>query len=242
MGDPTGGVVLLYTREVDQDQDLLAQYLTSKGRPGWGGSILTLCEEPYDQLLGPYGVDGLGNIVTCWKDWRDHDNPSIYAQYFTFDGEILWSAPGEAMSTVDSRKSTPGIVVRPAGGAIAFWTDDRNGAWDLYCDALNEWGPVSSHPKKRRRPGLLEARPNPFNPRTTVAFELTEPALVNLQVFDLSGRRVRTLLSGESYVSGTHEAVWDGTDDAGRQVASGTYLCRLQAGAFSQTNRVMLIR
>jgi hypothetical protein len=69
--------------------------------------------------------------------------------------------------------------------------------------------------------------PNPFNPRTTLRFELTAGATVELAVFDVSGRRIATLAAGHR-ATGRHEAVWQGRDDDGRSVPSGVYLARLR--------------
>jgi len=69
--------------------------------------------------------------------------------------------------------------------------------------------------------------PNPFNPRTTLRFELTAGATVELAVFDVSGRRIATLAAGHR-AAGRHEAVWQGRDDDGRSVPSGVYLARLR--------------
>lgn len=88
----------------------------------------------------------------------------------------------------------------------------------------------------------LSNYPNPFNPRTTLRFELAVAGRVELAVYDLQGRLVRTLLSG-MVAAGRHEAVWDGRDDAGRALASGTYLARAQLpGGGAATRKVALVR
>jgi hypothetical protein len=87
---------------------------------------------------------------------------------------------------------------------------------------------------------LREVRPNPFNPRTTVAFDLARTGPVVLAVHDPRGARVCTLVDRE-LPAGRHEAVWDGRDDNGRRVASGVYLARLTAaGVRDMTKMVML--
>ncbi len=73
----------------------------------------------------------------------------------------------------------------------------------------------------------LRLAPNPFNPLTTIAFTLSRPGHVSLQIFDCQGRLVHTLLDGDR-AAGTQRIVWRGHDDQGNQVASGTYLYRLQ--------------
>lgn len=83
--------------------------------------------------------------------------------------------------------------------------------------------------------------PNPFNPMTTVSFDLPQSSRVDLSVFDLRGRRLATLIA-DDLTAGSHSATWRGTDQQGRAVASGVYLIRLQAGNEAATRRVSLIR
>lgn len=73
---------------------------------------------------------------------------------------------------------------------------------------------------------LLPPRPNPFNPSTRIAFSLPEPGQTRIELFDARGRRVRLLAEGPR-AAGEHAVAWDGTDDAGRRLAAGTYLVRL---------------
>jgi hypothetical protein len=75
----------------------------------------------------------------------------------------------------------------------------------------------------------LTSYPNPFNPSTSIAFELPAAASVELAIYDLSGRRLRGLLADEHYPAGRHALSWDGRDDAGRALSSGIYFCRLRA-------------
>ena len=84
--------------------------------------------------------------------------------------------------------------------------------------------------------------PNPFNPKTVIRYDLPAPASVNLRVYDLAGRLVRVLLAEEARQAGRHEATWDGRNDAGRAAASGLYLYRLEAGGFTATKRMTLLK
>ena len=88
---------------------------------------------------------------------------------------------------------------------------------------------------------LQPAYPNPFNPQTTIAFDLPEPQGVRLAVFDVRGRRVRVLVD-EAMSAGSHTVVWDGTDGQGRRLASGVYLYRIQAGPLNETRRMLLVK
>jgi len=83
--------------------------------------------------------------------------------------------------------------------------------------------------------------PNPFNPSTTIAFTLREAGEVTLAVYDATGRRVRTLVSGRREAR-SYDVAWDGRDDAGTRVASGVYFYRLTAGSFTQTKKMVLLK
>ena len=106
---------------------------------------------------------------------------------------------------------------------------------DPVCDPSAVPGPVGVAT-------LGDAYPNPFNPHTTIAFEIPRPEVVSLRVFDLSGHVVRNLMVSESRTSGRHELVWNGRDDAGKRAASGAYFFRLEAGVFGETKRMVLIK
>jgi hypothetical protein len=88
---------------------------------------------------------------------------------------------------------------------------------------------------------LLGAVPNPFNPQTTIHFNLPQSAHADLRLYDVQGRLVRTLVS-EQRPGGLNEARWDGRDQSGRAVASGTYFARLQAGGRHSVKSLVLVR
>jgi hypothetical protein len=87
----------------------------------------------------------------------------------------------------------------------------------------------------------LVARPNPFNPETTLHFELEKAGPVSLRVFDLHGRLVRTVLQ-EMRPAGPGEAAWRGADDRGRPVASGIYLGVLETAEGRATTKLAVIK
>ena len=91
------------------------------------------------------------------------------------------------------------------------------------------------------RLALEQNYPNPFNPTTTIAFSLPAAGKVKLQVFDVRGRLVRTLLD-EQRAAGAHTVIWNGRDQQGAAAASGMYLYRLQAGGQTQQRPMMLLK
>jgi flagellar hook assembly protein FlgD len=88
---------------------------------------------------------------------------------------------------------------------------------------------------------LEQNYPNPFNPTTTIRFSTREPADVELTIYDLLGRKVKTLLN-ENLNAGTHSAVWDGKNKAGQSVSSAIYFYRMKYKGNVQTMRMVLMR
>jgi len=85
--------------------------------------------------------------------------------------------------------------------------------------------------------------PNPFNPTTTISYELPQNTDVEMAIYDVSGRLVRSLLPRQEQAAGTYTVTWDGRNEAGATVASGMYLYRMSTGAgFSETRRMVLIK
>lgn len=102
--------------------------------------------------------------------------------------------------------------------------------------------PSDSPGLTRDRFALHAAVPNPFNPQTTIAFDLPASGEVRLAVYDVAGRLVRRLVDGEVRSAGRHEEIWDGRDAGGRTVAAGTYFYRLEAGGFADTRSMTLVK
>ena len=94
---------------------------------------------------------------------------------------------------------------------------------------------------KPLRDQLYGARPNPFNAHTEIRFDLAAAGTIELTIYDAQGRRVRTLESGE-WAAGPHRSIWDGTDSAGRTVASGVYYASLETGRERLVQRMVLVK
>ena len=83
--------------------------------------------------------------------------------------------------------------------------------------------------------------PNPFNPSTTIAFANSQTAPVKLEIFNLKGQRVKTLVD-DTLPAGNHRVTWNGKDDAGRSVSSGVYMYRLTGPDYRKTLKMMLLK
>ena len=88
---------------------------------------------------------------------------------------------------------------------------------------------------------FMSVGPNPFNPTISIRFGLSHASKVDVSVYDLKGRRIRRIVD-EYRPAGTHRVAWDGHDGSGRQVASGVYLLRMNAGEVRFTRQVVLVK
>jgi hypothetical protein len=92
------------------------------------------------------------------------------------------------------------------------------------------------------RPALLSQNvPNPFNPMTTISFNLPVAGQATLVIYDVAGNRIRTLVN-QDLEAGDHHAIWRGADDDGRQVSSGIYFYQLDSGSVHEVKRMTLVR
>ena len=206
---------------------------------------------------------------SIWLD-RRHD-PANYTWHCylsqSFDGGITWSAnqqvSTEASSPADAKALPAGekrgerrvpapdeADVRAGligeyigiacwdGYATPVWTDTRNGHQDTY----GGWHAVTDvGPGEEPTVTMLRSGPNPASGSMTLQFVVPEDGRVSLEVFDLAGRRVRTLVD-RNLRHGSHAFVWNGTDQAGRNVAAGAYLVHLRAPGVSTTRTVAVSR
>lgn len=90
--------------------------------------------------------------------------------------------------------------------------------------------------------GLVSNFPNPFNPTTTIEFTLPEQATIKVEVFDILGRKVSTLVNNQELNAGQQRLVWNGKNDSGVQMVSGTYIFRISSDKLSVSRKMMLLK
>jgi len=89
---------------------------------------------------------------------------------------------------------------------------------------------------------LRQNFPNPFNPETTLSFDLKDDSVVTLKIYDMTGQVVRTLVNGQSFVAGAYQILWDAKNNNGQKVSSGVYLYQLKTGKFTSLKKMTLVR
>lgn len=126
------------------------------------------------------------------------------------------------------------FVVHRSAGSINWYIDDV---------LLHSWEPVDVYEHQILPAAfLLEPNyPNPFNPTTTINYAIPKRAEVKLTVYDIRGQEV-TILSESDKPPGNYEIQWDGKDHSGNQVSTGVYLCRLEAGSYIKTIKMVYLK
>jgi flagellar hook assembly protein FlgD len=84
--------------------------------------------------------------------------------------------------------------------------------------------------------------PNPFNPSTSIEYEVSESGFVSLKIYNVAGQLVKTLMDGQQAAGQVHEATWNGLDDAGQPVSSGVYFYKLTSKGFVKTRKMVLLK
>ena len=89
---------------------------------------------------------------------------------------------------------------------------------------------------------LSQNFPNPFNPSTKIRFSIPNMENVNLNIYDVHGRLIRTIINNTSYNAGTYDVNWDGRNEWGELVSSGIYFSKITAGKFTETKKMSLVK
>jgi hypothetical protein len=249
--DGSGGMVVVWDDYRNGPlRDLYAQHMRSNGAraPGWPATGAVVCNAPGHQAAPRILSDGAGGAVVTWYDFRGGNDTDIYAERLTANGGVAsgWATNGTALCVATGDQQTPTAVPDGSGGAVVIWTDRRSGTdYDIYAQLITGTGQVAPPVDVPVTAGpaffLLAPRPNPASGPTTFVFGLPEARVVEVRIFDLAGRTVRTLADSRPFPSGVRHLTWDGCDQSGRRAAAGVYLVRLRAGDEMQVRRLVKI-
>ncbi len=204
--------------------------------------------------------DGSWDDAQVWFPFVVKDGDTYHMWYSGSDGSVgrigyAWSEDGISWHPVDEN---PVLVPGDPGSwddlgvneACVMKRDDSFVMWyQGYGDpGIADVGYATEAPTGvlvdalRRGIGSHRNVPNPFNPQTTIQYDLSRQATVTLSIFDLAGHLVRTLVEGEEKPAGSHAATWTGRNSYGQSMPSGTYVYRLEAEGYSESKSMSLIR
>ena len=253
------------------DWGILAQQVDSNGVCLWGAEGVLVATTDVGMTIPVIAPDGVGGALLAWNnDPRSFLSSASFGQRFiprvALDVTITSDPPGLEIIIDGETHDSPHMLQLPPGTDIEIgtitpqrdkgtyyyflmWSDggdtthvvtipDTNVTYtaiftdDITGDEVEPVPLVNS---------LHQNHPNPFNPNTTISFNLRERGHASLAVYDVAGRLVRVLIDGVKE-AGPHDVNWDGKDNTGRGVASGVYFYRLEAGSFTETKKMVLLR
>jgi uncharacterized delta-60 repeat protein len=232
---PSGDVVVAGKTWHPDGHRIAVRRLSSAGQVLWTRFELA----GYAQAVGrDLAVDAAGNAYVTGYGYDANNREDWITARYSPTGEqdwlVTWAAP-EGRSDIATQIGVTGSRVHVVGRVWRGYEPYYDVVAVQYDQDTATPAPASVSPVR-----WLGAHPNPFNPTTRLHFALDAPGPVELVVHDLRGRRVATLVDGPR-PAGEQSVGWRGRDDAGRPVASGTYLLCLRAGGTVHTSKVTLV-
>ena len=242
--DNRGGVVVSGTTDgLDGGQDFITMKYSSAGVLQWtniyGGAGLG------DDQLQSMTRDGTGAIYVTGQSLSESGSFDYTTLKYSEAGEQLWEKhfTGNGYSYDD-----PSDIVVDSHGTVWVTGSSHymllgNFDWShvITIQYLQNLYPVSVVTELPNTFSLEQNYPNPFNPETTLQFDIPEAQDVSLVIYNLQGQEVVTLDAGYKS-AGRYNIEWDASDQHGELVSTGVYFCRLTAGEFSQTIKMLYLK
>jgi len=237
--DGQGGFVIAWKDGQYGEYSVYAQCFAADGSPvgdnvraSNGTGILT-------RYAPSLSMNDAGNFVVMWEEWLAQDR-DIFAQQFLVGG-LPMGENYRVSDTSDREQRGPGVVLG-THRIYAAWQDNRGGqsGHDIWANVLDWDTALAVDESSPSLPALsfhlFQNAPNPFNPATTIKYRTSESEPVTLEVFDVRGRKISTLVN-EVKESGTYEVSFEAS-----KLGSGVYFYRLQAGDSVSTRRMVLVK
>jgi agmatine/peptidylarginine deiminase len=225
-----------------------------EGGDAWAYDSARTIYNPYFGVNGTsdgsgdlYTVEGLAGTMCEGMDFTYSGGNSYIDHMMAVSGGVkIFRNPGDnagcGVSNATGTYCTVGCSFEFGGLVDGESPSTRSELMDDYLEHFGITGTsVPGGEEIAPRFALEQNTPNPFNPVTTIAFELPASGEIELAVYSASGRRVATLVDAD-VVAGRHAVTWRGLDDAGRRVASGVYFFRLTRGSESITRKAVLLK
>ncbi|MCK4404402.1 MAG: SBBP repeat-containing protein [candidate division Zixibacteria bacterium] len=188
-------------------------------------------------------LDDSGYVYVTGKRGSGTDSDYATIKYYP-DGDTVWVRVYNG--PINGGDRAYDLAVDDSGNVYVTGYSEGSGTGDDYCTIkyFQTASGVKDETGSRERPSefdLSQNYPNPFNPTTKIEFTLSKSGFVTLQIYDVLGRKVRTLVS-EDLSSGYKSVLWDGKNNDGKDVASGAYFYQLKVGDFSEPKKMLLLK
>ena len=243
--DGSGNFVITWEDERNEVRDIYAQCYSSNGIAQGTNFKVNDNQGNTDHYSHPsISTDSDGNFVITWEDYRN-GNWDIYAQRYLNDGSVMGSN-FRVTNTSEREQFAPDVKLWNRR-IYNTWTDNRvRGTGFNICANVLDWeNPIDISDKEPSpKPSIFilsQNYPNPFNPGTTIQYELPQDSKVKISIFNILGKSIKVLENKMQQV-GIHTVQWDGRDGQGILLSSGIYICRIEAGEFRQSIKLILTK
>lgn len=200
--------------------------------------VYTTDEMGYHNPHQDISVDDRGRLWSVW--WEQ--TPAKFPHYFIIAGyydKNEWKDTTIVDSSFGSYGGYPSISFGD-NKLWAVWQSEKEGDYNIYVSYLELSGIEENTQELSYK--SLQISPNPFMKSTVISYRSPVKSRVNLKIYDALGRLIRTLPITQLPNDLITKVVWDGTDDSGRKVPDGVYFCRIEAGSFSQSQKLLFLR
>jgi len=228
----------IYVAGGSQSKITLIKY-NAMGDTVWVRFYYTLSQ---DNKINDMALDADGNIyLTGWTKEQYYLVNRITTLKYLPDGTLAWDAIYSVPGT--DRNDGYGVAIDPSGDVLVSGVSFNGPQHYLVALKLPSSITNISRPKHSAPANIdLHANyPNPFNSRTIILFRNAKTAPICLDVYDATGRKVRTLVR-QTFPPGEHRIIWDGTNQNGENLSSGVYFYRLQSGQIIRTGKMLLLQ
>jgi len=229
--------------------DVYIQKFDLGGSEVWGDSVAVVVQNNNQEA--PYLVSDGTNFMIFWEDYANGNESELLGQLLDENGEMIWSdyPDGFTICSELRNQNTP-KAVNDGEYSYVIWKDTRSsGKTDIYNAYIQKvkFEPVDADDTQIPISGnvLMQNYPNPFNPTTTIDFNLSEDSFVSLEIYNIRGQKVKTLLADEMQ-AGYHSMVWNGKNEAGKSVSSGIYFSNFGTnngnGDYTSVKKMLLLK
>jgi PKD repeat protein len=189
----------------------------------------------------PSGWDGpVGTTITQYSMWEEYIDQwiNISTAMATQADSYLFLANTFGDSSASGTNWAKFKIIAHTADPAVFYESPVDSGYSL--DNTPELG-INKGNVLPTEFALHENYPNPFNPDTRIRYDLPEESLVRIMIYDMLGRKIKTLVE-RNETPGHKSVVWDGSNDYGKQVSAGVYLFHIESSGFKQTKKMILLK
>jgi hypothetical protein len=195
----------------------------SLGNP-YVNAVFSMADSSWTDFVNNYWLYTNAGNPSSWSERQRINDSGTFVEGGWIDGSKIIYSPGAPAS----------------GGGVLYC---RGGTWlfpyGLYFDA--PWVGISEKSNDTKISKLLHSGPNPFRNVTLINYTVPKPSKVEIKIFDISGREVKTLVNKQS-PSGTYSVSWDGTDNTGKRQGAGIYILKLKVNNSESVEKLILTK